>query len=210
MNIWTILLSVLVFGLLVLFHELGHFLVARLFHIKVYEFSIGMGPKLIWYDSAKTGIRYKLCMIPFGGYVSFGDGQDDSAPSDDPAAFSNQKPWKRLLVLIAGGTVNLLLGFALMFAVTAGTDLASTVVADFPGELLAEGNVSTEEYGLCSGDVIVSVGKRNVHTAMELDYEIMRQGVEPVSVTVRRGEEIKTFTVAFPTEVTSGQVVGTR
>ena len=92
-TILTVLVAVLVFGFLIFTHELGHFLAARAFGVKVYEFSIGMGPKLAWYDSKKSGIRYKLCMFPFGGYVSMAEeGKDDAALSEDPQALSNQKP----------------------------------------------------------------------------------------------------------------------
>lgn len=209
MNILTILIAVLAFGFLILIHELGHYLVARACHVRIYEFSIGMGPKLVWFDSRKTGIRYKLCMLPFGGYVSMADGEDDSAPSMDPAAFSNQRPWKRLLISAAGGVVNLVAGFILMMAVVLSGPMVSTVVADFPEEIRYEG-VSTEADGLQSHDRIVAIDGKKVHTQMEMDYHIMRRGIEPVTVTVERGGEEFSFTVTFPTEVTEGQVVGTR
>ena len=64
MGLVTILIAVLAFGFMILIHELGHFLTARAFKINVYEFSLGMGPRLAWYDSKKTGIRYKICMFP--------------------------------------------------------------------------------------------------------------------------------------------------
>ena len=66
----TILTSILVFGFLIFIHEFGHYIFARIFKVTITEFSIGMGPKLVWYDSKKTGIRYALSAIPFGGYVA--------------------------------------------------------------------------------------------------------------------------------------------
>ena len=66
----TIITSILVFGFLIFIHEFGHYIFARIFKVKINEFSIGMGPKLVWYDSKKTGIRYALSAIPFGGYVA--------------------------------------------------------------------------------------------------------------------------------------------
>lgn len=211
-----ILVSVLAFEVLILVHELGHYIAARAMGVKIYEFSVGMGPKLLWYDSKKSGIRYQLCMIPIGGYVSMGDGEDDAAPSDDPRAFSNQKPWRRLIVTVAGGLVNLFVGFFLMLAVVLGSTMPSTVVADFPPELVLS-ETTTEAQGLKSGDMILSIGGKRVHTALEMDYEIMRRGVSPVEVVVLRdtdGDQARdgevVLTVTFPTEVSKGQLIGAR
>ncbi len=216
MNFFTILLAVLIFGALIFVHELGHFLAARAFGIKVYEFSLGMGPKLLWYDSKKSGIRYKLCMLPIGGYASMAaEGEDDAAEWDDPHAITNQKPWKRFIVMAAGGLVNLLVGFLLMFAVVIGSDMGSTVVAKHVEDLNL-GQTSTSEYGIQPYDEIIEIGGKRVHTMMELDYEIMRRGIEPVEVVVLRdadkdGKAEKVpLTVTFPTETTSGQTIGTR
>ena len=86
--IGTILTSILVFGFLIFIHEFGHYIFARIFKVTVNEFSIGMGPKLVWYDSKKTGIRYALSAIPFGGYVAMegeNGGMDLSDEEDEPA-----------------------------------------------------------------------------------------------------------------------------
>ncbi len=213
----TILVAVLAFGFLIFIHELGHFLVARACKINVYEFSIGMGPKLAWYDSKKTKIRYKLCMFPIGGYVSMGEaGADDSAPSNNPGDYINQKPWKRFLVTVSGGLVNIVLGALLaMVVVLSSPLLGSTTVAEFPPEL-AVGESTTAADGLCVGDEIVKIDGVRVHTAMEMDYEIMRRGIKAVEVIVLRdadGDGVREkvpLTVTFPTEATSGQTVGTR
>ena len=214
MSFFSILIAVLIFGFIIFVHELGHFLSARAFGVKVYEFSIGMGPRLIWFDSKKTGTRYKICMLPFGGYVSMAaEGEDDAAPSDDPHALTNQKPWKRFIIMAAGGVVNLVIGFILMFAVVLGSTMGSTVVADHPEEL--KGNASTAEY-LQKNDVIVEIDGVRVHTMMELDYELQRRGIEPIEVVVLRdtnGDSVPeriAMTLTFPTESISGQTVGTR
>ncbi len=70
MNIWYVLLAVVFFGFLILIHELGHYIVARLCGVKILEFAIGMGPKLISYRSKKSGIRYSIRLFPIGGYVN--------------------------------------------------------------------------------------------------------------------------------------------
>lgn len=217
MGLVTILIAVLAFGFMILIHELGHFLTARAFKINVYEFSMGMGPRLAWYDSKKTGIRYKICMFPIGGYVNFGkEGSDDSAPSDDPRDMVNQKPWVRLLVMVAGGFLNIVLGFVLALIVCGGSVLGSTVVAEFPPALSENGTSITAEAGLMQYDEIIEIGGARVHTDLELDYEIMRRGVEPIEVVVLRDadkdgvKERVTLLLTFPTETSSGQTVGTR
>lgn len=80
----TILLSILVFGFLIFVHEFGHYIFARIFKVTIYEFSIGMGPRIITYKSKKTGIKYSLAAIPFGGFVSMAgeDGVYKEAEAD--------------------------------------------------------------------------------------------------------------------------------
>ena len=92
---WPILFAILFFGVIILIHELGHFTVAKLSGIKVNEFAIGMGPKLLSFGKGET--KYSLRLIPMGGYVQM-EGEDEA--SEDERAF-NQKPvWKRFLVVM--------------------------------------------------------------------------------------------------------------
>ena len=120
------LLAILGFGLLITIHELGHFIAAKASGVKVLEFSVGMGPKLLQKAAEET--TYSLRCLPIGGYCAM-EGED--VASDDPRAFSNQKLWKRLLILVAGSGMNFLLGFVLVCVVFAGaagfngTDIAS-------------------------------------------------------------------------------------
>ena len=103
----TIVTALLVFGFLIFIHEFGHYIFARIFKVKINEFSIGMGPKLVWYDSKKTGIRYALSMFPIGGYVAMA-GEDDE--SSDPNAFDKKPAWQRFIVTVAGASVNIIAG----------------------------------------------------------------------------------------------------
>lgn len=107
-----IILAILAFGVMIFVHELGHFLVARSFGMSVTEFSMGMGPKL--WSREKNGTLYSLRAFPFGGFCAL-EGEEEQ--SDDPHAFSNQEPWKRVLVLLAGVTMNFLLGFLLTWLI---------------------------------------------------------------------------------------------
>ena len=104
----TIVLSVLIFGFLIFIHEFGHYIFARIFKVKINEFSVGMGPKLIWYDSKKTGIRYALSAIPIGGYVAM-EGEDNE--TEDPNSFDRKPAWQRFIITVAGATVNIIAGF---------------------------------------------------------------------------------------------------
>jgi len=89
MTFLYIILAILIFGALILIHELGHYFFARLFGVHINEFSIGMGPKIFSRKSEKTGIDWSLRALPFGGYVSM-VGEDGE--SDDPDAFQKKKP----------------------------------------------------------------------------------------------------------------------
>ena len=210
----TILIAVLIFGILILIHEFGHYIFARIFGVTVKEFSIGMGPKLLWYDSKKTGIRYTLAALPIGGFVSMA-GEDEE--SSDPNAFHKKPAWQRFIITAAGATVNILAGFLAMVilcSISPGegkTPLGSTVVHDFvESEELSH---SSKDYGLLEGDKIVEVNGKRVSILDELSYEIMRHGNKPIDLVVEReidGEiqRIPLNDVVFPTAVEQEQTFG--
>ena len=201
-----ILLAILAFGLLIFLHELGHFLTARLFGVSVREFSIGMGPRLIGYTSKKTGIVYKICLLPIGGYVSM-VGEDEE--SEDPNALGKKPAWQRLIIMAAGGVTNLVLGFLLVLLAVSliSNSLYTTEIVGF--KTLPEGIPSSQSAGLCVGDVIRSVDGRDVRIGGELDYEVMRRGVTPVRLGVERdGKIFYIENFSFLTVSESGQTLG--
>ena len=104
----TAIITILMFLVMVSLHEFGHYIVGRLLKFHILEYSIGFGPKL--WQSKKSEIKYSLRAIPLGGYCKF-DGED--AESEHPGAFAKQAVWKRMLVVVAGGLTNILLGFVL-------------------------------------------------------------------------------------------------
>ncbi len=194
-----VIIAVLVFGFLIFIHEFGHFITARIFKVKINEFSIGMGPALLWYDSKKTGIRYKLAMFPIGGYVAMA-GEDDE--SDDPNSFDKKPAWQRFIITFAGAFVNIIFGFIVMIIVSSLMNIGTTKIHSF-----GEGSTSSE--ALMVGDEILEVEGKRVRIADELAYEIMRRGNEPVDILVlRNGEEILLPDVNFPKSEESGQVFG--
>ena len=199
----TVVASILVFGLLIFIHELGHYIFARIFKVTIIEFSIGMGPKLIEYKSKKTGINYAIAAIPFGGYVAMA-GED--ADSDDPNSFDKKPAWQRLIITLAGATVNIVAGFIAMIIYTSITMIGGTQVADYPE---ADFAVRSSESGLMPGDEITHVEGKRVVISDELSYEIMRRGYEPIDITVvRDGRELVIYDVVFPTTEEQGQIFG--
>lgn len=189
MIILYFLLTLLIFGVLVLVHEGGHFLLARLNGIRVEEFAIGMGPKLISRVSKKSGIRYSLRLLPIGGFVSM-PGEDEE--SEDPDAFCNKSVWRRMLTILAGPLTNILIGFVGMTVlVCASSDLLSTTVLKFSDDAVSSAQLQ-------SGDRILSVDGVSVHTYNEIIYEITNSGYEPIDITVMRdGERLVLRDVEF-------------
>ena len=201
MRIWSILAAILVFGVLILIHEGGHYFCARLFGVTVHEFAIGMGPKVFSRRSKKTGIAYSLRLLPFGGFVSMA-GEDEE--SDDPNALNKKPVWQRIIIVAAGALMNLVTGILVMgILVAVSKSLPSTVIYQF-----TEGTVSAA-YGLKEDDRITAVDGTPVHTANELVYEVMRKGIEPIDLTVvRGGQKITVPGVVFPTVTEQGSRFG--
>ena len=211
-TVGTILIALLVFGFLIFIHEFGHYITARIFKVSITEFSIGMGPKLAWYDSKKTGIRYSLSMLPIGGYVAM-VGEDGE--SDDPNAFNKKPAWQRFIVTAAGATVNIVFGFLAMILLTAIININGNTIGiqyekeDFVEDapLTFEGVNSNEK--LKVGDTVVKVNGKSVAIFDEIYYEIMRLGNEPVDITVvRDGEELLVEDVVFPKLTEQDQIFG--
>lgn len=186
----------IVFLLLIFFHELGHFSFAKLFGVKVNEFSIGMGPKLL--QSKKTETKYSLRLIPFGGYCAM-EGEDEN--SDDPRAFNNAKVYKRIIIVAAGAIFNIVLGFIfIMITALPGKALSSTTVAKF------DDNAVTSQYGLEVGDKITSINGSRVFVYTDISFNMMRDDDAIIDIGVERnGEDIILEDVHFPVIESEGQ-----
>lgn len=199
-TILYILIAVFAFGLMILLHELGHFLTARAAGVKIEEFSIGMGPRLCGVTD-KRGTAFNLRALPFGGFVGM-KGEDEEADGAD--SFAEKRPWQKFLIVAAGGIMNVLLAFVLMFGIVLSQDaLASNVVAQF-----REGAVSSS--ALAVGDRIVRVDGTRTRVYYDVAYEIMHAGYEPIDVeVVRDGQKLVLHDVTFPTRTSSGMLFGT-
>ena len=191
----TLLISVLVFGLLIFIHELGHFLAAKAGGITVNEFSIGMGPRLFGFVRGQT--QYSVRALPFGGYVMM-EGEDEE--SDKEGSFQKASVGRRILVTVAGAVMNLLLGFAVLVGVVCSQEsiLSRTVGAFYP-------NAATQRQGLEVGDTILAVNGRRCFIANDISYEFARTQNATADLTVLRdGKEVQLNGVVFDTAEEDG------
>ena len=165
---------VVAIGVLVAFHEFGHFWVARRFGIKVLKFSIGFG-KPLWSRRAADGVEYQLAMIPLGGYVKLLDEREADVvipPEDLPRAFNRQSVGKRIAVFAAGPAFNFILAIAFYWALyIVGVPGMKPVIAEpVPGSLAAKA-------GLVSGDRIVKLDEQPIATWSVLRSELLNRAL---------------------------------
>ena len=192
--------ALVVLTVVVFIHEMGHFLVARWCGIRVAAFSIGFGRELAGFND-RRGTRWKLSLIPLGGYVRF-EGDENAASIPDPEALAATPPaareglfhfapvWKRALVVAAGPAANFALAilvFAVLFT-TIGRPIsvprADEVVAGSPAE----------RAGIRPGDRIVSIDGRAIDSFSELQSIVMLATGEPLAIVVDRGGETRELT----------------
>lgn len=152
----TIISSIIIFLLVILIHEFGHFIVAKRNGVSVLEFSIGMGPKLFQKES--NGTLYSLRVLPVGGYCQL-EGEDEE--NDSPNSLNNQSPLVRLKVILAGAIMNFILAFILLILLMS----VSRVSTEISGVIKDSPAYSS---GLQTGDQIVSINGENVRDGEEL------------------------------------------
>lgn len=188
---WPILMAILFFGVLIGIHELGHFLSAKLFGVKVNEFSLGMGPAIFKKQKGET--KYALRLLPVGGYVSM-EGEDDS--SDDERAFCNKKWWKKFIIVCAGAIMNLILGFIFVVILTSMDTLIGTTKIHSFYE-----NATSSQYGLEAGDTIKEINGTNIYSSRDISYALQRDEDGVYNFTVEReGNKVELPDVHFETK----------
>lgn len=194
-NIWPYIVAILLFILLILIHEFGHFIAAKLLGVRVNEFAIGMGPKLIKWGKGET--KYSINAFPIGGYCAM-EGEDEE--SHDDRAFCNKKPWRRFLIVIMGATFNLILGLVLIAITLIPEKRFTTTTVDVFHE-----NAVSLQYGLQEGDEIIEVDGRKIFTTYDLGYAFSNVDDGAIDITVKRdGKRVELSGVKFKSEEIDG------
>lgn len=194
-SVYPILIAILFFEFIIIIHEGGHFIAARLMKIKVNEFSIGMGPKFFSFKKGET--QYTLRWIPFGGYCSMEGEEEDS---ENEGSFSKKSVPARMLVIISGALMNLILGFVIILIIICGQNLVGTAtVAEFAD------NASSQSSGLQVGDTIKSIDGMRVFTSTDIQTGLSRSADDTVVMVVERNGENKEINVKFDTEEYEGK-----
>ena len=182
MNLTNLLLFAVLLATLILVHELGHYLAAKLFRVKVLTFSIGFGPKLLGFRWGET--EYQLSALPLGGYVKMA-GDDPSEPlpeADKGRGFLEQAAWKRALIAFAGPAMNLVfpvLAYFIAFSMT-GSDYAPLVATVYPDQ-------PAYAAGLRPGDRITAVEGQPIRYFSELQEAVRPRAELETTVTYLRG-----------------------
>lgn len=178
----SILIAILIFSIIVLFHELGHFLLAKANGIRVNEFSLGLGPTIIGFTKGET--KYSLKLLPFGGACMM-EGEDEN--SEDERAFNKKSVWARMSVVAAGPIFNFIMAFVFAMVLIAFAGYDKPQLAD-----VIEG-YAAEEAGLQEGDTILKMNNKNIHFYRDISaYSIFHAG-EPIELVYERdGKKITT------------------
>ncbi|MCD7709416.1 MAG: RIP metalloprotease RseP [Clostridiales bacterium] len=177
-------IAFLVFSIVVLFHELGHFLLAKANGVRVNEFSFGLGPTLVGVKKGET--KYSIKLLPFGGACMM-EGEDED--SDDERAFGKKPVWGRISIVFAGPFFNFLLAFVMSLFIIACIGYDAPVIAD-----VIEG-YPAEAAGMQAGDEIVRMGSMNIHFYREVSaYGLFHPG-QTVEITYKRDGEKYTASV---------------
>ena len=183
------LAAVVVLGGIILFHEFGHYLLARLNGIAVVEFSVGFGPRLLSWVSQKTGIRYSLKLLPLGGSCAmlgeFGEDEDEKeeVPDVKGVSFFDKGSLAKMAVIAAGPIFNFILAFVFSLVILSWAGIDPAVIAG-----TSEG-MPAETAGLKEGDVITKLDGRKIHLSREISMYLMTAGQDPVQVEYRRYDE---------------------
>lgn len=167
-------------GFLIVIHEGGHFLVAKACKVKVKEFSIGFGPKLFSKQGKET--IYTLRLIPFGGYV---DMLGETERDDSEGSFSKASVLKRLAIVVAGATVNIVFGMILYFSLVS---FAGGNSSNIIKEILPEYSQNLSE--LQTGDQILKINNKKIHLKSDIDSIISMSNGTDIKLTVNRNGEI--------------------
>ena len=185
----TILYFVIAIGVLVLIHELGHFIVARRNNIRVEKFSIGFGPPIASIKRGET--EYKIAPIPLGGYVKMtGEDPEDESTAEDERSFSNKSAWTRIRVTSAGPVMNIALAFILMPIVFLIGRMEPRYLKESPVVVGVQVSSPAEKAGLAKGDKILGIDGHKASTWDDVQKTIIVSTGQTLEFSIERGGEI--------------------
>ncbi len=195
-KLWPFIIAIVFFGFVIMFHEFGHFVFAKLFKVKVNEFSLGMGPTLI--KKKKDETTYSVRLLPIGGFVSM-EGEDEE--STDERAFNNKPVWQRIIIVAAGGVINLIMGVIIVAVMLCQTDLIGTTqIRSFYD------NAMSAQSGLEAGDEIVEINGKHVFSQYDISFLMMRDDDGIMDFVVERDDKkVAVDNVKFRTSPIEGQ-----
>lgn len=185
----SLIITILIFGFIILIHEWGHFIVARKSGVFVEEFAIGMGTKL--WGKEKDGTLYSIRLFPLGGYCKM---KDEDTSSTDPDSFSNATMPKKFAIIFAGAFMNFILALAIFIGIAFFSGSATTTVRE-----VSEGSPA-KQVGIQPGDIIYKINGKRVRSFEDLSFKV--SGVnskeklnENIEITVKRDGELLTFSL---------------
>jgi len=178
-----IFLAILAFSIIIAIHELGHFFSAKALNVKVTEFAIGMGPKILSKQGKET--LYSLRILPFGGFCSM-EGEHEESEENDPRAFLAQKRWRRIIILVSGSLANILAAFIIVLLLTMGvSSFQGTTITDVIDHLPGEGASQ-----LLAGDRLVAINGESLYYYEDFSLFMGINAGKPITFTIDRGGEI--------------------
>lgn len=193
----TIIAAILLFGVIVFIHELGHFLLAKKAGIRIHEFAVGMGPKL--YSKQKGETLYSIRLLPLGGYCAM-EGEDGE--STDPRSFGQKSILQRASVLFAGPFFNIVLAVILLIPVFMYMGAPSTTL----GQIIPDSPASA--VGLEVNDKIVNINGHEINSWEDVVSNLHSSEGKEVQITVDRDGELKVFDVTPEKNAEGNYVIG--
>lgn len=179
-----IIMAILGFSLLIIVHELGHFIMAKVNGIKVEEFSIGMGPEVFSKKGKET--QYSLRLFPIGGYVKM-LGEEEEV--EDERSFSSKSPLRRITVILAGATMNIIFAIIAFSIIISNRGYTETTISKL------EPDTPAIESGLQVGDKILTIDGARVFTTTDVSMGIQLSKGDSVDLVVDRNGEKENITV---------------